>query len=532
MTLEQILQLRNQGEDTTAQFKERIIDKYDVACELVAMSNTKGGLLVVGVNDKSGSLNPLSYQEVQETTALLADMASENVIPGILLDIDSIATEGGSIVVANVKEGLNKPYHDNKAIVWVKNGADKRKVFDNAELAEMMTECGSFNPDEAAVRNATIDDLDEQTLKLFLLNRFEAAITKGGIDEENMRFKSLEEMVRLVSKGFTPEKLLRNLHLIRPDGQMTVAAMLLFGKYPQRWMPVFTAKCIHFDGNFVGGNVFVDKMPDYEMEGNLLHQYNTIMAFLRRNLRTVQVEREFNSPGKLEIPYVTLVEFVVNALVHRSLNWKAPIRIFIFDNRVELHSPGELPNGLSVDDILAGTSMPRNALLFENAIHLLPYTGAGSGIPRAMEPNPHVTFTSDDHRHEFIVTINLTEGQLVPAEEVRRLKEMQQAEHQEMHQVKHQVKHQVEHQELHQELHQEKSAKRRLSKEEKDIVNFCSIPRTAQEILNREGVINTYRARRKYITPLLDLGLLEMTIPENPRDRNQKYRKVIRKNKT
>ena len=68
MTIEQILKQRDQGEATMAQFKERIADKYDVACELVAMSNSKGGLLVVGVNDKSGNLNPLSYQEVQETT--------------------------------------------------------------------------------------------------------------------------------------------------------------------------------------------------------------------------------------------------------------------------------------------------------------------------------------------------------------------------------------------------------------------------------------------------------------------------------
>ena len=51
-------------------------------------------------------------------------------------------------------------YYDNKGIVWVKNGADKRKVFDNAELAEMMTDCGSFAPDEAGVRDATVNDLD------------------------------------------------------------------------------------------------------------------------------------------------------------------------------------------------------------------------------------------------------------------------------------------------------------------------------------------------------------------------------------
>ena len=84
--------------------------------------------------------------------------------------------------------------------------------------------------------------------------------------------------------------------------------------------------------------------------------------------------------GKLEIPYTSLVEFTVNSLVHRSLNMKAPVRIFIFDNRVEIHSPGALPNGLTIDDIKAGTSMPRNMFLFNNAIYLLPYTGVGKTI--------------------------------------------------------------------------------------------------------------------------------------------------------
>ena len=87
----------------------------------------------------------------------------------------------------------------------------------------------------------------------------------------------------------------------------------------------------------------------------------------------------------MEIPYTSLVEFTVNSLVHRSLNIKAPVRIFIFDNRVEIHSPGALPNGLTIEDIKAGTSMPRNMFLFNNAIYLLPYTGVGSGITRALD---------------------------------------------------------------------------------------------------------------------------------------------------
>ena len=133
------MKLRDHGEVTKVQFKERIPDAYDVGCEMVAFSNTRGGQLVIGINDKMGVVNALSYQEVQETTNLLGNIASENVIPSILLNIETVAVKGGHLVVATVKEGLNKPYHDNKGIVWVKNGADKRRVFDNAELAEMMS---------------------------------------------------------------------------------------------------------------------------------------------------------------------------------------------------------------------------------------------------------------------------------------------------------------------------------------------------------------------------------------------------------
>lgn len=84
---------------------------------------------------------------------------------------------------------------------------------------------------------------------------------------------------------------------------------------------------------------------------------------------------------------------------------KAPVRIFIFDNRVEIHSPGALPNGLTIDDIKAGTSMPRYMFLFNNAIYLLPYTGVGSGITRALDEDINVTFMNNDKAQEFVITV-------------------------------------------------------------------------------------------------------------------------------
>ena len=139
MTEEDILKLRDSAEQTRVQFKERVTsdNKYDVSCEMTALSNSHGGMVVVGINDKTGDINPLSYQEVQETTNMLGSLASEGVVPQILIDTETIAVDGGNLVVATIKVGLNKPYHDSKGIVWVKQSSDKRKVFDNAELAEM-----------------------------------------------------------------------------------------------------------------------------------------------------------------------------------------------------------------------------------------------------------------------------------------------------------------------------------------------------------------------------------------------------------
>ena len=554
--MDDILKQINAGEVSGVQFKERILDKYDIACELVAFSNSHGGKLVVGIKDKTGETNALSYSEVQETTNLLSDIASENVVPSILIKIDTIEVEDGNLVVATVKEGLNKPYHDNKGIVWVKNGADKRKVFDNAELAEMMTDCGSFAPDEAGVRDATVNDLDATTIKQFLGNRFERVLEKKGLTGDAFNEASLDMICSAIAKGHDCEKILRNLRFIRPDGTLTVAAMLLFGKYTQRWMPMMTAKCICFAGNSVGSKVFRDKVNDADMEGNLLHQYDTIMDFFTRNLHNVQVGEEFNSMGKLEIPYTSLVEFTVNSLVHRSLNMKAPVRIFIFDNRVEIHSPGALPNGLTIDDIKAGTSMPRNMFLFNNAIYLLPYTGVGSGITRALDEDINVTFTNNAKAQEFVITVWRGESNQVEGESNQVGNQVEEKSNQvEDHNtgLRHsytdldtdhdtfnedhdtQLRHSdtdldTDHDtfaEDHDTIHSYHDTKRvPLTNKQKDIVNFCSVPRTSREILERAGVVYHTKNIAKYITSLVAAGYLQMTNPDNPTASNQKYKKV------
>ena len=137
--------------------------------------------------------------------------------------------------------------------------------------------------------------------------------------------------------------------------------------------------------------------------------YDKTLSFITRNLKKIQKEEGFNTPADMEIPLETIKELLVNALVHRDYFMLSSIKVFIFDNRIEITSPGKLPNTLTVDHIKMGTSMPRNPILFTNARYLLPFVGVGSGIPRAIKNSPDLELINDLDREVFTAVIKRPE---------------------------------------------------------------------------------------------------------------------------
>ena len=517
MTKEDILRLRDTAEQTKVQFKERVTreNKYDVSCEMVAQSNYRGGMIVVGIDDKTGRINPLSFQEVQETTNLLGSLASEGVVPQILLDIENVQMDGGVIVVATIKQGKNKPYRDSKGIVWVKQGADKRKVFDNAELIAMLMENGQMHPDSMPIKGTSIKDLDENTVRDYLLSRFRSDYERQQLPITELKHKSLAEIADIISQ--TPEGILKNNGLIMEDGTLTLAALMLMGKYPQRWLPAFTVRCISFVGNSIGGTEFRDKSGN-DADGNAVHMYNYIISFLTRNLRHKQVEKDFNSPGELEVSMTSLSEIVANGILHRSYVIEAPLRVFIFDNRIEIHSPGLLPEGVNLENILHGASVPRNKLLFNHGINLLPYTGAGSGITRALKFTPDIKFVNDETLNEFVVTMEREGVNDRDDDRDDRDKSLENSDLKKIGKQGNDRDDRVKHAGV---------SYKALDGTQKNIIQFCSIPRSAREILEHIGYSYHPTHIAKFIKPLLKLGFIEMTEPDKPNSKNQKYRKVI-----
>ena len=163
--------------------------------------------------------------------------------------------------------------------------------------------------------------------------------------------------------------------------------------------------------------------------------------------------------------------------------------------------------------------MPRNMFLFNNAIYLLPYTGVGSGITRALDEDINVTFMNNDKAQEFVITVWREESNQVEGESNQVGNQVEGESNQ--------VGNQVE--EKSNQVQDSDTPKVSLSNKQRDIVNFCSVPRTTKDILDRIGVSMHSKNRERYITSLVAAGYLQMTNPENPTASNQKYKKVTTK---
>ena len=192
---------------------------------------------------------------------------------------------------------------------------------------------------------------------------------------------------------------------------------------------------------------------------------------------------------------------------------------------------------VSGDDIKAGTSMPRNMFLFNNAIYLLPYTGVGSGITRALDEDINVTFMNNDKAQEFVITVWREESNEVEKKSNQvegKSNQVQDSDTGLRHSdtdLDTRLRHSgndldTSENDLDTRLRHSDTPKVSLSNKQRDIVNFCSVPRTTKEILDRIGVSMHSKNRERYITSLVAAGYLQMTNPDNPTASNQKYKKV------
>lgn len=384
MNSKELLEIISTGETSKVQFKKEMDNEDSIAAELIAFSNSKGGLILFGIEDKKGTILGLDYQQLQSYNNRIATIANDKLKPQIFLytEVVSIPTETGEkkILVVEISEGIAKPYKDKNGAIWIKQGADKRRLTDNNEQVRLFQQSGILYMDEMIIPNTSIDDI-----KFSKVEQYIRAIHKSDVEDE------IE----------ISETLLTNLNVIK-DHRLTLGGLLFFGKNPQKYRPAFCVKAISFFGNSIGGT---DYRSSQDIEGTIPEIFEETMRFFRTNLLHVQAGQNFNSLGILEVSQTALEEILQNALVHRDYSKNSPVRVMIFDDRIEIVSPGSLPNSLTIENVKMGNAVVRNNLIVSYGSKLMNYRGFGSGITRALASQPNLELINDAEGEQFRVII-------------------------------------------------------------------------------------------------------------------------------
>jgi len=382
LKLDDLLNQVSCGEDSKHQFKVDVRNADSLASEMAAFANSEGGTIYLGVAD-NGSTPGLDQADVARINQLISNAASQLVKSPLTVRTENIALQNGRVVIVlTVPKGLDKPYFDKNGVIWLKTGADKRRVNSKEELRRLFQITDQFHADELPTR-AGIDKLDKLRFRDFLRDVYKQDYPD---DQEALT------------------RLLQNMNLATDDGKLNLAGLLMFAERPELIKPQFVLKAIRYPGNRIHATDYVDTE---DFAGPLPKIFEDAIAFVMRNLHKVQAGRGVNAPGQPEIPESVFEELLVNALVHRDYLVSAPVRLFIFDNRIEIISPGHLPNNLTVEKIRTGNSNIRNPILVSYvAKGLLPYHGLGSGIKRALAEWPEIDFADDRDGCLFTATVH------------------------------------------------------------------------------------------------------------------------------
>ncbi|MDW7590851.1 MULTISPECIES: RNA-binding domain-containing protein [Providencia] len=374
METEELLAIIVNGEDSRHQFKRNITRAESLVPELAAFSNSKGGLLFIGITD-DGGIQGLTLEDMGRINQLVSN-AAKDVKPPISVTTENVALPSGMVMVVDVPEGISKPYMDGNLHVWVKNSANKSKVSAREELLRMFQEAALIHADEIHVAGSSVVDIDQEFFDAF----FEREYSERVEDQEVSRVQLLE-----------------NMNLSK-NGQLNICGALLFASRPQIRLPVFIVKAVAFPGVDIEDEHYIDSQ---DINGKLSDVFQKVLGFVLANIRHVQNEQSINSVGEQEIPRIVLEELIANALIHRDYFVSAPIKVLVFADRIEIVSPGHLPNNLTIENIKMGNSNVRNPILASFAPKVLPYRGLGSGIKRAIKAYPDIEFVDDRAGNAF-----------------------------------------------------------------------------------------------------------------------------------
>ncbi len=344
---EELLRKIRLGEDTSLELKAVVFRgqkiyapaRDDLADEIAAIANTRDGVLVLGVDDKTRDVLGIPPERLDAVERFIYEVCTDSIKPPVVfhtLRVELPDSVGIPRPVIKVEIPRSLFVHESPGGYFHRQGSTKRKMPPDvlARLFQQRSQARLIRFEEQAVPETGLTDLDETLWRRFV----------GGSPDD-------------------PVTTLRKMKILTEDEpgreRATVAGVLMCSRGPERWLPGAFIQAVRYRGTRQDSNYQVDA---HEIMGPLDAQVRGALAFVRRNM-AVAARKD---PARVEVPQYSVravFEALVNAVAHRDYSIHgSKIRLFLFDDRMELYSPGPLPNTVTIESMALRQST-RNELI-------------------------------------------------------------------------------------------------------------------------------------------------------------------------
>ena len=369
-TRTELLEIIASGENSGVEFKRDDLRTQDLAEELVAFSNFQGGIVLLGVED-DGTITGLMRRDLEQW---VMNVCRDKIRPAIIPFFEMVrgVKDNHDIAIVRVTRGydVHTLWHNNTNKYLIRVGTQSREATQE-ELARLFQQRGSVRAELRPVSGATLPNLDRRRLRNYF----------GDIRQQDV---PVDEDVE------SWHSLLINTEVMTEEG-VTVGGMLLFGTTPNRFLPHAGIDAVAYPGS----EQDYDAQERTALRGPmtpLLSQGGDIVEnglveqaldFVQRNTRVVVEAQGGRRVERPVYPRDALREGIVNALIHRDyLLTSTDIELAVYSSRLEIVSPGRLPNGITPDRMRFGTRSARNQLLKDVMRDYRYLEHMGMGIPR------------------------------------------------------------------------------------------------------------------------------------------------------
>ena len=347
------------GESKNVEYKVTLPDKSEKYMKtIVAFANTQGGKLIVGIDDKTHEIVGVENEILFQVMDGIANAISDSCVPQIIPDIEPQTVDGKTVIVVSVEAGKNRPYYlkskGKENGTYIRVAGTSRQAFPE-KIRELEMEGARISWDELTCVGYPVSD--EATERL--CQDIESFRKKAGMTEHSVK----------------KEQLINWKILKQSEGQImaTNAYALLTSDY----FPFSKTQCAVFKGT--DRAVFLDKR---EFTGPIYAQIESAVDFVLRNIRLGARIDGLVRKEKYELPPEAIREMIINAHCHRNLLDESCIQVAVYDDRLEVTSPGGLYNGLTYEEVMNGHSKIRNKAIANIFSQMGLVEAWGSGIKR------------------------------------------------------------------------------------------------------------------------------------------------------